>query len=51
MSEAHNALTEKVNKIALSANGDKKNRRLIESSHIHMVQVLEEYARHICWNT
>ena len=51
MSEAHNVLAEKVSKIALSANGIKENSCLIESSHIHMIQALREYARHSCWNT
>ena len=45
-SEAHNAYTEEINKIALSSNADK--RLMIELHHILMEQVLEKYVKQRC---
>ena len=42
-SEVHNVYTEEINKIAL-----RDCKLLIELYHIHMVQVLEKYAKQIC---
>ena len=39
--EAYNLPTEKINKSALSSNGDKRLQTLHEISHIHMEQALE----------
>ena len=47
-SETHNVNTEQINKIALSSNDDKRLQTLIELHHIHMVQVLEKYAKQSC---
>ena len=41
-SEAHNVYTEETNKTALSSNDDKS------LHHIHMVQMLEKYAKQSC---
>ena len=45
-SKAHNVYTEEINKIAVMTIKD--YRLLIKSYHIHMVQVLEKYAKQNC---
>lgn len=47
-SETHNVFTEKNNKIALSANDDKRLQMLDGVKSIHMAQVLEECSKQNC---
>ena len=42
-SEGHNVCTEEINKTTLSSNGDK----ILQ--HIHMVEMLEKYAKQSYW--
>ena len=49
-SKAHNLFIEEINKIALSITMLTDYRLLIESHHIHMVQMLEKYAKQSCWD-
>ena len=43
-------VTEKVSKIALSSNDDRRLQNLIELRHMYIVQVLEKSAKHNCYN-
>ena len=43
--EVHNVYSEEINKIALSSNDNKRCKLLIEIHYIHMVLVMQKYAK------
>ena len=49
-SETHNVFTEDINKFALSSNDNMRLQTLMELNHIHLVHMLEKYAKQNCCN-